>query len=66
MRLLETAGALATLLALSLATSSASAAPATPAGACPADAGWDDPSPPVHVFGNTWYASVPAASPRCW
>ena len=60
MRLLETAGALATLLALSLAPSSANAtaAPATPAAACPADAGWDDPSPPVHVFGNTWYVGT--------
>ena len=60
MRLLETAGALATLLALSLAPSSANAtaAPATPAAACPANAGWDDPSPPVHVFGNTWYVGT--------
>jgi metallo-beta-lactamase class B len=31
-------------------------APAAPL--CKADAGWNDPAPPQHVFGNTWYVGT--------
>ena len=34
-------------------------APAKPAiPPCPADAGWDDPTPPRHVHGDTWYVGT--------
>lgn len=29
-----------------------------PAPTCPDDAGWSDPTPPRHVFGNTWYVGT--------
>ncbi len=32
------------------------AAPAAPL--CKVDAGWNDPAPPQHVFGNTWYVGT--------
>ena len=31
---------------------------AAPAPACKADAGWNDPGPPQHVFGNTYYVGT--------
>jgi len=30
----------------------------THAGPCPADAGWNDPARPAHLFGNTWYVGT--------
>lgn len=57
MRLLQTAGALATLLAMATASAAPASAPA-PASACPADAGWDTPSPPRHLHGDTWYVGT--------
>ena len=25
---------------------------------CPADAGWNEPAPPQHIYGNTWYVGT--------
>jgi len=57
------------ILAFALATAAATAsatpsAPvptrdsASPPAACAPDAGWDDPSPPYHVHGDTWYVGT--------
>jgi metallo-beta-lactamase class B len=34
------------------------AATSVPAATCKADAGWNDPAKPRHVFGNTWYVGT--------
>lgn len=39
------------------AAAAGTASPA-PAPACAADAGWDDPSPPHHLHGDTWYVGT--------
>ena len=37
-------------------TQTTAAAPAAPL--CKVDAGWNDPAPPQHVFGNAWYVGT--------
>ncbi len=47
------------LFALSaLAAGDAPATPRAASTACAADAGWNDPSPPHHVHGSTWYVGT--------
>lgn len=49
----------AALLSVLLVASCAVRAEAiAPAPTCPDDAGWSDPTPPRHVFGNTWYVGT--------
>lgn len=45
------------LLALAL-PSAALASDTAHAAACAADAGWNDPAAPLHVYGNTWYVGT--------
>lgn len=40
------------------ARAAAAAAQPAPAAGCADDAGWDAPSAPFHVFGNTWYVGT--------
>jgi len=49
--------AIAAFPAFAEAPGSAAATPA-PAAPCAADAGWNDPSSPYHVHGNTWYVGT--------
>ena len=58
MRPIETTAALAALLAMSTATAVPAARAAAPATACPVNAGWDTPSAPYHVHGDTWYVGT--------
>ena len=58
MRPIETTAALAALLAMSTATAAPAARAAAPATACPVNAGWDTPSAPYHVHGDTWYVGT--------
>lgn len=48
------------LLLAALAAGHAQAAPAAaaPAARCPADAGWDTPSAPHHIHGETWFVGT--------
>jgi metallo-beta-lactamase class B len=52
------------LLASGMADATATATDDAPAGStsptprCPDDAGWSDPTPPLKVFGNTWYVGT--------
>ena len=47
------------LLLVALAANHAQAAPvASPAPRCPADAGWDTPSAPHHIHGETWFVGT--------
>jgi metallo-beta-lactamase class B len=47
------------LLAASRYTAAADAVQAhAPEPRCPDDAGWSDPTPPLKVFGNTWYVGT--------
>ncbi|MBB6064656.1 subclass B3 metallo-beta-lactamase [Pseudoxanthomonas broegbernensis] len=47
------------LLLLAATAGGAHAAPAAPLPArCPADAGWDTPSAPHHIHGDTWYVGT--------
>lgn len=50
--------AAALLPVLLVATSAVRAEAIAPAPTCPDDAGWSDPTPPRHVFGNTWYVGT--------
>lgn len=50
--------ALSVLLLAVPASGSPPAAAAPAAAACAADAGWNDPSPPHHVHGDTWYVGT--------
>ena len=58
--LAKAAWVLALLAASGLTARAAEPAPLPPASTvvCSDDAGWDDPSPPFHVFGNTWYVGT--------
>jgi metallo-beta-lactamase class B len=47
-----------TLIILAAANAVAQPAPAKPAAVCKADAGWNDPAKPRHVYGNTWYVGT--------
>ena len=50
---------LAALVLLAVcADASAQSRETTHAGPCPADAGWNDPARPAHLFGNTWYVGT--------
>jgi metallo-beta-lactamase class B len=46
------------LMLCAAATAVAQPAAAKPAAVCKADAGWNDPAKPRHVFGNTWYVGT--------
>ena len=50
--------AAALLPVLLVATGAVRAEAIAPAPTCPDDAGWSDPTPPRHVFGNTWYVGT--------
>jgi metallo-beta-lactamase class B len=56
--MIPSAIALATLALAALVPLSAQAVSPTPAPRCPDDAGWNDPTPPLKVFGNTWYVGT--------
>jgi metallo-beta-lactamase class B len=40
------------------ASTPAAALPSEPSPRCPDDASWNDPTPPLNVFGNTWYVGT--------
>jgi metallo-beta-lactamase class B len=47
-----------TLMLLASIPTLAQQPPATPFELCKADAGWNDPAKPQHVYGNTWYVGT--------
>lgn len=47
-----------TIIACAAAASAAQRPPAAPAIACKADAGWNDPAAPRHIYGNVWYVGT--------
>lgn len=47
-----------TLMLLAAIPAAARRPAATPFELCKADAGWNDPAKPAHVFGNTWYVGT--------
>jgi metallo-beta-lactamase class B len=56
MRFLLSCGALSALFAAIAATAAPAAIPAPQS--CPSNAGWDEPSPPRHLHGDTWYVGT--------
>ncbi|UNK57060.1 subclass B3 metallo-beta-lactamase [Pseudoxanthomonas daejeonensis] len=50
--------AVALLAPFAVRAGATSAASPAPAPACAADAGWDDPSPPYHLHGDTWFVGT--------